>query len=42
MRKVKLLSIAVLLALLVGATSGMAPAQKSPPQPMWWGTVTAS
>ena len=41
MRKVKLLSIAVLLALQVGAVSSAALAQKSPPQPMWWGTVTA-
>ncbi|MFN4294540.1 MAG: hypothetical protein ACK4JD_10445 [Thermoflexales bacterium] len=42
MRKVKLLSVAVLLALLLGAASGVALAQKSPPQPTWWGTVTAS
>ncbi|HXF70746.1 MAG TPA: hypothetical protein VNK89_13175 [Thermoflexus sp.] len=42
MCKVKLLSIAVLLALLVSAASGVALAQKSPPQPTWWGTVTAS
>lgn len=41
MHKVKLLSIAVLLALLVSAAAGVALAQKPPPQPMWWGTVTA-
>lgn len=42
MRKAKLLSIAVLLALLLGPASGMALAQKPPPQPTWWGRVIAT